>query len=304
MRKLSSSTRSAEATFTLSAASIYFDTTIAIHSPGSSSKYYMRAGTISNFDSVNPPTDFAAKPLLSLRRSLTALSVWLSFFSFLEQEMRSTRPMSSSAQRLPRERLKFLLRSALSPSKATVFLLRWCSWFKPLRHSGKIYPLTQCDPKELRLDSHPPLGALSCGAVTACWAMDACQELLHGICTELGAHNPPQVDPSGIEHLTAEEATELRFPLRWTPAVVARALRLPLYQLPTEIDVSFTYVLQVDDEDACAEEDDEDEFSMNLSWIYATVKYTPKVEIPAEAMGRRPIHTPTKLPVAGPAMEA
>ncbi|KAJ6555881.1 hypothetical protein B0H19DRAFT_1262019 [Mycena capillaripes] len=52
---------------------------------------------------------------------------------------------------------------------------------------------------------------------------------------------------------------------------VAWALGLPLYQLPTEIDVSFAYV---DDEDACAEEADEDEFSMDLSlirWLYVYI---------------------------------
>ncbi|KAJ6555807.1 hypothetical protein B0H19DRAFT_1376839 [Mycena capillaripes] len=100
------------------------------------------------------------------------------------------------------------------------------------------------------------------------------------------------LDPFGVERLTAEEATELGFPsLRlgttiggrsWDANVyaglrqfhkakgfdpdsqdVARYFREPLYQLSNEVDVPFAHV---DDEDLCAEEDDEDDFSMDLSW--------------------------------------
>ncbi|KAJ6555810.1 hypothetical protein B0H19DRAFT_136683 [Mycena capillaripes] len=100
------------------------------------------------------------------------------------------------------------------------------------------------------------------------------------------------LDPFGVERLTAEEATELGFPSfrlntnifarSWDASVyaglrqfhkakgfdpdsqdVARYLGEPLYQLSNEIDVPFAHV---DDEDSCAEEDGEDEFSMDLSW--------------------------------------
>ncbi|KAJ6555868.1 hypothetical protein B0H19DRAFT_1151422 [Mycena capillaripes] len=100
------------------------------------------------------------------------------------------------------------------------------------------------------------------------------------------------LDPFGLERLTSEEATELGFPsLRldtrlgvnsWDASVydglrrlhkakgfdpdsqdVARYLRHPPCQLSNEMDVPFAHV---DDEDLCAEEDDEDEFSMDLSW--------------------------------------
>ncbi|KAJ6555862.1 hypothetical protein B0H19DRAFT_137156 [Mycena capillaripes] len=100
------------------------------------------------------------------------------------------------------------------------------------------------------------------------------------------------LDPLGVERLTAEEATELGFPSfqlsreirtnSWDASVyaglrqfhkakgfdpdsqdVARYLGEPLYQLSNEIDVPFAHV---DDEDSCAEEDGEDEFSMDLSW--------------------------------------
>ncbi|KAJ6522050.1 hypothetical protein B0H19DRAFT_1277498 [Mycena capillaripes] len=102
------------------------------------------------------------------------------------------------------------------------------------------------------------------------------------------------LDPLGVERLTAEEATELGFPsfqlstqiwtVSWDATVytelrqfhkakgfdpdsqdVARYLREPLYQLSNEIDVPFAPTV-MDDEDMCAEEDDEDEFSMDLSW--------------------------------------
>ncbi|KAJ6555886.1 hypothetical protein B0H19DRAFT_137412 [Mycena capillaripes] len=100
------------------------------------------------------------------------------------------------------------------------------------------------------------------------------------------------LDPLGTEHLTAKEVTELGFPSlqlyttifarSWDATVyaglrqfykakgfdpdsqdVARYLGEPLYQLSNEIDVPFALV---DDEGLCAEEDDEDEFSMDLSW--------------------------------------
>ncbi|KAJ6555873.1 hypothetical protein B0H19DRAFT_137274 [Mycena capillaripes] len=100
------------------------------------------------------------------------------------------------------------------------------------------------------------------------------------------------LDPLGNERLTAEEATELGFPSfqlsteirthSWDATVyaglrqlhkvkgfdpesqdVARYLGQSLYQLSNEIDVPFAHV---DDEELCAEEDDEDEFSMDLSW--------------------------------------
>ncbi|KAJ6522066.1 hypothetical protein B0H19DRAFT_1386735 [Mycena capillaripes] len=100
------------------------------------------------------------------------------------------------------------------------------------------------------------------------------------------------LDPLGIERLTAEEATELGFPsLRldtrlgvnsWDASVydglrrlhkakgfdpdsqdVARSLGYPLWQLFNEVHVQFAHV---DEEDLCAEEDDEDDFSMDLSW--------------------------------------
>ncbi|KAJ6555758.1 hypothetical protein B0H19DRAFT_135973 [Mycena capillaripes] len=100
------------------------------------------------------------------------------------------------------------------------------------------------------------------------------------------------LDPLGVERLTAEEATELGFPsfrldtiigrTSWDASVydglrqlhkakgfdpdsqdVARSLGYPLFQLSNEVDVPFAHV---DEEDLCAQEDDEDEFSMDLSW--------------------------------------
>ncbi|KAJ6522069.1 hypothetical protein B0H19DRAFT_1386737 [Mycena capillaripes] len=99
------------------------------------------------------------------------------------------------------------------------------------------------------------------------------------------------LDPLGVERLTTEQATELGFPSlqlktrivtrSWDASVyaglrqlhkakgfdpdsqdVARYLGDPLYQLSNEIDVPFAHV---DDEDLCAEDDDQD-FSMDLSW--------------------------------------
>ncbi|KAJ6555902.1 hypothetical protein B0H19DRAFT_1262035 [Mycena capillaripes] len=99
------------------------------------------------------------------------------------------------------------------------------------------------------------------------------------------------LDPVGLERLTADQATELRFPsLRhdttiggrsWDANVyaglrqfhkakgfdpdsqdVAKYLWQPLYQLSNEIDVPFAHV---GDKDLCAEYDDQD-FSMDLSW--------------------------------------
>ncbi|KAJ6555880.1 hypothetical protein B0H19DRAFT_1376866 [Mycena capillaripes] len=98
--------------------------------------------------------------------------------------------------------------------------------------------------------------------------------------------------PSGKRTFTAEEATELGFPslllkteivtTYWDANVyaglrqfhqakgfdpdsqdVARYFGHPLFQLSNEVDVPFAHV---DEEDSCAEEDDEDEFSMDLSW--------------------------------------
>ncbi|KAJ6555792.1 hypothetical protein B0H19DRAFT_1376833 [Mycena capillaripes] len=100
------------------------------------------------------------------------------------------------------------------------------------------------------------------------------------------------LDPLGNERLTAEEATELGFPslrlhtsiggMSWDASVyaglrqfhkakgfdpdrqdVARYLGQPLYQLSSEVDVPFAHV---DDEESCAEDDDQDEFSMDLNW--------------------------------------
>ncbi|KAJ6555806.1 hypothetical protein B0H19DRAFT_1151197 [Mycena capillaripes] len=100
------------------------------------------------------------------------------------------------------------------------------------------------------------------------------------------------LDPFGLERLTSEEATELGFPsLRldtrlgvnsWDASVydglrrlhkakgfdpdsqdLARYLGEQLYHLSDETDVPFAHV---DDEDVCTEEDDEDDFSMDLSW--------------------------------------
>ncbi|KAJ6555883.1 hypothetical protein B0H19DRAFT_137375 [Mycena capillaripes] len=100
------------------------------------------------------------------------------------------------------------------------------------------------------------------------------------------------LDPLGVERLTAEEANELGFPSFqlcteawtkfWDASVyaglrqfhkakgfdpdsqdVATHLGQSLYQLYSEVDVPFAHV---DDEESCAEDDDEDEFSMDLSW--------------------------------------
>ncbi|KAJ6544534.1 hypothetical protein B0H19DRAFT_1261992 [Mycena capillaripes] len=100
------------------------------------------------------------------------------------------------------------------------------------------------------------------------------------------------LDPVGVDRFTAEEATELGFPsirlnatidgVSWDATVyaglrqfheakgfdpdsqdVARYLGEPLYQLSDVIDVPFAHV---DDETLCAEEDDEGESNMDLSW--------------------------------------
>ncbi|KAJ6555761.1 hypothetical protein B0H19DRAFT_1261974 [Mycena capillaripes] len=100
------------------------------------------------------------------------------------------------------------------------------------------------------------------------------------------------LDPLGVEHPTAEEATELGFPSlqlnitvftrSWDATVyagvrqfhkakgfdldsqdVARSLGQPLYELSGVTDVPFAHG---DDEHSCAEEDNEDELSMDLSW--------------------------------------
>ncbi|KAJ6555950.1 hypothetical protein B0H19DRAFT_1376898 [Mycena capillaripes] len=105
------------------------------------------------------------------------------------------------------------------------------------------------------------------------------------------------LDPLGVERLTADEATELGFPsLQLNTAICAKSwdasvyaglrqfhkakdfdpggrgvadyLEEPLYQLSNEIDVPFSHV---DDEDACAEEDDQDQCSMDLSWYYGAL---------------------------------
>ncbi|KAJ6555797.1 hypothetical protein B0H19DRAFT_1070961 [Mycena capillaripes] len=87
---------------------------------------------------------------------------------------------------------------------------------------------------------------------------------------------------------------------------VARSLGQPLYELSGVKDVPFAHV---DDEHSCAEEDNEDELSMDLSWselsqdtlstykIFATAMYTHKVEIPVEAIPRS-IHLPKEFHMA------
>ncbi|KAJ6526647.1 hypothetical protein B0H19DRAFT_1275501 [Mycena capillaripes] len=100
------------------------------------------------------------------------------------------------------------------------------------------------------------------------------------------------LDPSGVDRLSTEDATELGFPAlqlhtrvgakSWDASVyagirqfhqakgfdpdsqeVALHLGHPLFQLTNEIDVPFAHV---DEEDLRAGEDDEDEVSMDLSW--------------------------------------
>ncbi|KAJ6522068.1 hypothetical protein B0H19DRAFT_1086262 [Mycena capillaripes] len=68
MPKLSPSRRSAaQATFALPAASIYFDTTIAIHFPGSSSKYYMRAASLNRCQKNGLRIDFGYSSMHAFR---------------------------------------------------------------------------------------------------------------------------------------------------------------------------------------------------------------------------------------------